>query len=511
MITLEEIKAKNTTLFAYCDREIDLVNNARNHKSGYTYWKHNNTYTQTLQNTGDDKKIGNHTIIELPACALNQSSPIEGSLRKSLKNLQEYTNILGNRNPYPVKILFPYKLQSWHWNVGEIIIDKLESGEYKISGYAIDSINPKSKLEDAIQKEIKDVFDDYNGIYKNADFSLDSILKDLKVVQIRNIACGVYAGIAMHSLKSSNNPWEVIGNKKDQELRDEDSKLISECSIETSAKTFCASINDPWFDYDDNALTPAEKESIRELDAKFKNLNNTDLQIIQKAIIKYKLLDNTEDMSSSLNKFFFNLENLNLQKIFFIINANNTRDALIYEENVVRNIGLNLAHDKKTENDLFQKGLNFKTNSCLQKNENKLEKKEGKFKEEISNFKTVPSAITRIQSLVTLVAYNAESIKPKDEDLGVDKIYASSTSNGNAKTDDNTVNNKNPAIEIMRDALIISTNCYFPRQEKEIINLMYDIYNSTANDNEMTGMRHSWQGSETGQEIRLMLYNSKNN
>ena len=245
--TFQSIKARNKPTFAYTDREIDAVNRARNIKARIKYF----TTSKKNQESGillqqDEKPLagsnGVRTIIEMPACAVDQGSPISLYLEAQLEHLKDF--ITTNPNPYPVKILFPYKLQAWHWNVGEVTVTQ-EGGKLVLKGCAYDSMNKAADLEPKIQQEILDTFEASFPGQISTPNHLNEKSASTKAPQKGGIACGLYAGLAMHNLKtkSAAQVWDDA-NKNEQTLRDEDSNLVFEYNPNSR---FCEAINERGF------------------------------------------------------------------------------------------------------------------------------------------------------------------------------------------------------------------------------------------------------------------------
>ncbi len=224
------IKARNKTTYAYTDREIEAVNRARNIQEGISYFKNRKKEESGIlfkNNKPLNGSDGVKTIIEMPACALDQGSPIGFYLEAQLEHFKEFAKGKNDSDVYPVKILFPYKLQAWHWNVGEITLNK--TGEnFSLEGCAYDSMNKEASLEEEIQREISQTFEQS---FRGKNFSsnkLDKKSNSPQAPQKGGIACGLYAARAMHNLKTkaANEVWE--GALKDElTLRNEDSELVA--------------------------------------------------------------------------------------------------------------------------------------------------------------------------------------------------------------------------------------------------------------------------------------------
>jgi len=275
------IPAKINTAFAYSDREINAVDEARNVRDGFQSFEIKGTRIATdgtevsyseptgiLINAENQYVVDDegNVIVTLPACAVDQGSHIKPRLEEQLKHLAKLEEI------FPVKILFPYKLSGFHWNVGEILISKNEesgkeeSGKFEISGTAYDSYGSgelSCQLEEEIQHEIRECFLE-NG-YPEADFFLNKKTEGLKAVQT-GVACGLYAAIAMHNLKKHagvEHVWDGIFSTaeaterlSDMELRQLDYLLIQEYNP-VSLETFCRPLDEKSF-VDPRTLKPEE-------------------------------------------------------------------------------------------------------------------------------------------------------------------------------------------------------------------------------------------------------------
>lgn len=349
MPNLGELKALNKTDFAYTDREIDLVNAARNEYVGYKYFQvedANNNLVQTGILVGENNQPisdGKNIIIELPACNnLSDFSPIKDRLLEQLKNLNKAQ--IGNKKN--VKFLFPYRKGLWHWNLGEITLEENDDA-ISINATAYDSYG-RGTLESEIQGQIRKAFED-NYTNKTLVFSLSETSKNKSKVQT-GVACGLYAARAMHNLKTnqgSDNIWEGIfdnsnKHKGEKALRDEDSVLVHNKKGENTK--FCAPINEVNF-VELNQLKGKDqisKEDKNKLDSLIKELRDLeegDFNIVVDALKKCKS-NNETDNRELLDKLFTNLEKADLQKIFFESGGGITRGTSLYTFEVLENIHL---------------------------------------------------------------------------------------------------------------------------------------------------------------------------
>ncbi len=211
----------------YSDHEILITNKARNALEGLSYLIVANQKTGLEEITGiliksedglnvnlarsdigeitRDLKLSSTSpykvVIEVPACSL-RDSPIGPRIMEHLKHLSALREAIGDNNCFPLEILFPYNKESiWHWNLGKITINKNEEGKFEINGYAIDSYG-RGVLEEDIQAEILSALLSNGFLDENSEFKLDheTIVEAVQT----NVACGLYAGIAMHNSKFGN-------------------------------------------------------------------------------------------------------------------------------------------------------------------------------------------------------------------------------------------------------------------------------------------------------------------
>ncbi len=304
-LVAKDLKSRNSRDFAYSDREIDAVNIARNLQDGISYYSSNNgAATNILLNRdGNLLKEGSKTVVELPACdAMGENSPITGHLTAQFAHLDE----LERRGTviYPLKILFPYKVEGWHWNAGEIIVAKDGARKFRIEGRAYDPYGRGGCLNPKIQREIRAFFIKQPG-FDNANFQLD-IVSNIKPVQRGGVACGLYAARAIHNLKTKNSSriWDgvPVGDavKIDQGLRDEDSALVETYCAERMRDQFCAPIDETGFVEVKNLSKGTDKEEQKQADAMLKNINeilggkfSEELSTILMRIVHLEELDTT--------------------------------------------------------------------------------------------------------------------------------------------------------------------------------------------------------------------------
>lgn len=372
---IEAHKSRNNAGFAYSDAEINAVNLARNNKENYKYFtiKEPSPSTRTKE-TGilidkNDQPVRNadggiEIVIELPACAVDQGSPIGPRLQEQLKHLEEFKKTHSDKEIYPIKILFPYKLQAWHWNVGEIIVNN-SNNKIAISGCAYDSMKKTKSLEAGeagITGEIEQAFKDH---YKNNAISFTfKESEEIEIVQPNgSVACGLYAGIAMHNLKTKKveNIWDGIFNgdnntnkQSEQELRNIDSDLIT--AHHPNPENFCKP---------DANISSTRKEAAIKLDAALreaiKSLSLIDDTNKNKLITHLNTFNSSEEEpKEKLNKLFKNLEGDNEAKnIIFTLNEKGEREKLKIATEILallpKELKLSISSDNKnstnTENE----------------------------------------------------------------------------------------------------------------------------------------------------------------
>ncbi len=221
--------------YAYSDREINAINLARNARDGYGFYMNDQGHHSgiLMKNDSPLRDDQGRMVIELPASASQQGSPIDLYLGPQIEYLRQAIN----SNPsigvgYPVKILFPYKLNGWHWNVGEIVILEKPDGQFHIEGRKYDSYGSIDPLEDNMQRDIKEFF----GETSSFDFGQSKI----RITSVQTgVACGVYAALAMHNLKTGSYPnhnhiWSGLVDQQgrralsERQLREQDYLFITQ-------------------------------------------------------------------------------------------------------------------------------------------------------------------------------------------------------------------------------------------------------------------------------------------
>jgi hypothetical protein len=275
-LVAKDLKSRNSRDFAYSDREIDTVNSARNTQDGIFYCALDGYTTNILLNRdGHLLKEGGKIVVELPACdAMGEFSPINDRLREQFVHLNKLERL--GTTIYPLKILFPYKVEGWHWNAGEIIVtENAKSRKFIIEGRAYDPYGKGGSLNDVIKFGIRGFFTEQFGS-GSANFKLD-IVSNIEQVQKGGVACGLYAARAMHNLKTKGSPgiWDGVlvhgAIKEDQDLRDEDSALVEKHCIPATSDKFCFPIDERA--YKKETSKGAYKEEEVEAAAMFKRIN----------------------------------------------------------------------------------------------------------------------------------------------------------------------------------------------------------------------------------------------
>jgi serine/threonine protein phosphatase PrpC len=247
--TFRSIEDRNNTTFAYTDREITAINLARNIEAGYKYFKNQKGEESGILLKNDNQPLagsdGIQTIIEMPACAVDQGSPISLYLAAQLEHFKEFIRTNPDHDHYPLKILFPYKLKAWHWNVGEVTVT-MRDGKLVLEGCAYDSMKRQADLEPEIQREILATFKEFfpGEISEESNLNKKSNSPQ-RSPQRGGIACGLYAALAMHNLKtkSATQVWDGA-NENEQSLRNKDSVLVFRHNPNSR---FCEAINERGF------------------------------------------------------------------------------------------------------------------------------------------------------------------------------------------------------------------------------------------------------------------------
>lgn len=329
---IEANKSRNNIGFAYSDAEINAVNLARNNKERYRYFKNaSNEETGILIDENDQpvRNADGGIVIELPACAVYQDSPIDPRLQEQLKHLEKFKKTHSDKKIYPIKILFPYKLREWHWNVGEIIVSN-KNGNLTISGCAYDSYGSVGPLEKKIQEEIQKTFTASGYKTPQTTFAFNKKEESIKKVQT-GVACGLYASIAMHNLKTKKvkNIWDGIFNgnsknrKTEQELRNIDSDLIKEHNHH-AIENFCKP---------DANIPPTYKEAAIKQNATLgeaiKSLSSIDDTNKNNLITHLNTFNSSKkELIEKLNELFTNLEGNEAKNLIFTLNEKDEREEL---------------------------------------------------------------------------------------------------------------------------------------------------------------------------------------
>ena len=324
------IKARNKTTYAYTDREIEAVNQARNIQEKISYFKNRKGEESGIlfrNNKPLNGSDGVKTIIEMPACALDQGSPIGFYLEAQLEHFKEFAKGKNDSYVYPVKILFPYKLQAWHWNVGEITLNK--TGEnFSLEGCAYDSMNKKASLEGEIQKEILHTFTrSFRG--ENFSYNLNKKSNSPQAPQRGGIACGLYAARAMHNLKTkaADKVWEgALNNELD--LRNEDSELVA---THNPKSNFC--LDERGFIDIFETKTTRKLSPTNEAKSKPEPINTTRQQILD--LLKSATKEQLEEGAAFLQAFAVEEvsgKNPNSRELFDQLNGNPLRKIVFNEE-----------------------------------------------------------------------------------------------------------------------------------------------------------------------------------
>lgn len=160
-----------------------------------------------------DKK-GGYNVCILPAVdSAGLHSPLRPFLQKALK---EQSLQINEADKFPLKILFGYNLSQTHWNTGEIIVTKSESGAVNISATSYDPLG-NGKLSPAIKHDIKTVFAKEFGDKAVFEFKETNNGKR----QNDGVSCGLIVArdmierIENRTLSKSYSPYAIVERKED--------------------------------------------------------------------------------------------------------------------------------------------------------------------------------------------------------------------------------------------------------------------------------------------------------
>ncbi len=260
--------ATNSRDYAYTAEDINIVNDARNRECGYSrrnfigrnasgqpYQAETSilegelppsTFSSIMggRRRGILKDGEGRIVLQLPAVH-GEGYPIGSNLKQEfhyLENLQKK-----GQEIYPLKILFPYKTDELLWNVGEIILSK-EDDKVKIEGKAYNVFEGTGKLSVGIKEDILGFFlkyyeDEINLGSKSYIFDLDQEFT-ISTFRPTKTACGVYAAIALHNLKtkSADRIWDGVAGITEDSLRNADNVLVEMYCVD-KAGSFCTSRN----------------------------------------------------------------------------------------------------------------------------------------------------------------------------------------------------------------------------------------------------------------------------
>ena len=289
--TLESIKKRNHTGFAFTDREILILNRALNKKDIIQYIKKDGNDSIILKK----KDKNNNTVIELPAISNIESSPIGNRIEDALKDFNDLKTT--NNLTYPIRLLAPYKLSdSWHWNVLEIIIPEKEDITCK-----------RYNTDGKIYEVENDIFNNIENTFNNRNIINHKQTKKFGVNLQKGVNCGLACALIMHDLKNIKDSQYInnsaMENKSDQELRNEISELVFKniANNDNDRATFCKPIDESNF-----VIRLGEIIEDKETQEIFKLLQN--LNITKDQLQNFNQL-NQEDTGSVLG-FIKKYENL---------------------------------------------------------------------------------------------------------------------------------------------------------------------------------------------------------
>jgi hypothetical protein len=232
----------------YDDDDMNYINEARNTESGFSY----------LKSTGsNDSRIlirSDGTLVHDEYCKLTIEMPngytvdrlgrfsYRDTFRTFLNEQILYIAVIKSLDQqcFPLKILFPYRYGSFHWNVGEVIVDPARQS---ISATAYDPYGRVSALPEEIGEEVSTVFRQF--ITGEQDFTVSSNTTGrIGRVQRGGLACGAFSAAGMHNLKTKSytHIWDGILTagrvKSDLELRMEDLATVQRFGSEEGKANF---------------------------------------------------------------------------------------------------------------------------------------------------------------------------------------------------------------------------------------------------------------------------------
>jgi len=225
-----DLKKRNHMRFAFYDRDIDLLNTALNNKDVIAK-------REGVDYIIEQKDTEGNTIIEFSAISSIETSPISVFINR--ENLQQV-----REEDYPIKILAPYKLDAWHWNIMEIVIDEGKNAVCR----RYDTNGRTYKIEDSLLKQIKELGTIEGIDFKNIKHGVEEKFCDNLQ---KDVNCGLASALIMHALKTNNDDAKIKLNnyatKSDKELRDEISTIVDRHFNGTGKHNFCKPIDESTF------------------------------------------------------------------------------------------------------------------------------------------------------------------------------------------------------------------------------------------------------------------------
>lgn len=232
MSKTKAIRKKNNTGYALTDEDIKIINKAFNKKNNYPYYTKNDGSETIILQKERGEFPNNNIIIELPALSLADSKVI---LKDSIKTNLDFIKNNDDLKEKNIKFIAPYKLNSWHWNVLEILYDKNNN---KISCKSYDTDGKIKKVENEFFNHIENAF-------KEEKITVENHLESTPYYDIsaqKGVNCGIVTAIIMQDLKAGNKDLynEFFNkNKSDEKIREEIDGIVKEKLPLEEFKKFC--------------------------------------------------------------------------------------------------------------------------------------------------------------------------------------------------------------------------------------------------------------------------------
>jgi len=200
-VVFQGLRTRNNGHYAWFSDDILLANRAFDHTQGL----HTENGILVNQDGNPFRNRDKQIVIEFPAFAVAEASVFHEIVQAQMKSLDQL--ILKYKeskeeskeqkeaeaaSKFPFKILIPYRIGAWHWNVIEIIVtdpNTASCSKYNTNGL-------KEKLDDAAFNVIKKEFAGFN-ITNNQEQETYYARAGQ-----RNVNCGMVAALIMHDLKT---------------------------------------------------------------------------------------------------------------------------------------------------------------------------------------------------------------------------------------------------------------------------------------------------------------------